>query len=159
MSDGITYVLLGLSVCLFIGLVILFVLVFNLSSTLNKKITEMSDTFKSDLTNSTSDLRNHTTILHHKEFEKLNPKIKELLLINVSYGFIPNLMTALSTYITRNNLLPVITAAVEKLNSLSQEELLATMNVLHPITPVVEQFTQKTSVIEGFTNYFRNFFK
>lgn len=152
--DSMMYVQFGLTVILFIGIIILFVIMMNMNSSLTKRVDELTSSTKSDLTNATSELRKKTTFFDHPEFANLDPKIKELLVMNISYGFLPKFMEAVSSFVTRENYMGALTDKLTSLNAMSKEEILAKFSILQPTSNVVEGFGDFTKF-----NYFRNFFE
>lgn len=152
--DTILYVFLGLNVIMFIGLIILFVIMTNIKSTLQTKLDSLTSTTKSDLTNATTEWKKKLTFFDHAEFETLDPQLKELLVTNLSYGFFPKFIAAMTSFITRNNLMGTVTANVKALNAMSKEEIEAKLSIFTPSpAPAPSQ------VVETFSNYFHNFFE
>jgi hypothetical protein len=150
MVDAWMYISLGIMTILLIGMIIMFVMMTNINSTLKKQIDELTTSSKTDLFNTTNELRRKTTIFDHPEFDALDPKLRELLKTNLSYGFIPNFMTAISSYITRQNLMGVITDKLTALNAMSKDDILALMISVTP---------QPTTRVETYVNYFKQFFR
>ncbi len=141
MGDIMSYVQMGLITVLIIGMIILLVVVLNVKKNLNKRIDELTSSTKTDLTTATTELKKKTTVFDHAEFDKMDSKLKELLVSNLSQGFVPKAMEALNVYITSNKLMGAIEEKLKSLNALSKEEILDSMQGL-----------------EGFTNFFRPFY-
>lgn len=137
------YVHLGLSIILFISMIVLFAIIFSVNSRLRQRIDDLTAS-----TNATSSSKPRITFFDHVEFDKLDPAVKQLLITHISNGFMSTFMDALNTYIKDNNQIDELTTQLKQMSGLKKDDILAFFRMV----------PSKSKVKEKFTNSLRNLF-